>query len=170
MTFEDDFESEGAAVDLPAEMFDDDDQAVLAPVFIGHRMEAELVRSLLEANEIPAVIFGTGGFAFGAEDTGPNERVMVRSDHVEAALDAIRSAEPDGAIVSPTAEDIEVMVDDDFADIDIGTDYADGDIDAASPDDVDVLAQGSDWGPRIVGLVGIAALAVTAFVLISKAT
>ena len=169
MTFEDDFKDGESSVDLPAEMFDEG-QAVLAPVFIGHRMEAELIRSLLEANDIPAVVFGTGGFAFGAEDTGPNERVMVRSDHVEAALDAIRSAEPDGEIVSPTAEDIEVMVDgDDYAET--GVDLLDADeMDETDAEDVEVLAQGSDWGPRIVGLVGVAALGITAFVLISKAT
>lgn len=169
MTFEDD-----ESVDVPAEMFDEDERAVLAPVFHGHRMEAEIIRSLLESNDIPAVIFGTGGFAFGAEDTGPNERVMVRASDVEAALETIRSTDLSGGeLVIPDDDDIEVMVDEDYADESgFGTsdeDYADEESEWES-EDVEVLAGGSDWGPRLAGLLGVIALAVAIIVIVVRET
>lgn len=151
------YEGDDGSVDIPADMFDEDDEAVLAPVFVGHRMEAELIRSLLEASDIPAVVFGIGGFPFGAEDAGPNERVMVRSDHVAPALEAIRSAEiTDGDIVQPTEDDLEILVGEDF----------DEEHDDREP--VEVLARGSDWGPRIVGLLGLVALAVAILVIVAQ--
>lgn len=156
------YEGDDGSVDIPADMFDEDDEAVLAPVFVGHRMEAELIRSLLEASDIPAVVFGIGGFPFGAEDAGPNERVMVRSDHVAPALEAIRSAEiSDGEIVQPTEDDLEILVGEDLDD-----DFEDQDFDGR--ESVEVLAGGSDWGPRIVGLLGLVALAVAILVIVAQ--
>jgi hypothetical protein len=163
------FGGDNEPVKVPDEILGADDEAVLGPIFVGHRMEAELVRSLLEANGIPAVIFGTGGFAFGAEDAGPNERVMVRSDHVTAALEAIRSADvPEGELVQPDADDFQLVIGEDYLD----TDEYDEDDDAPwdFSQDADVLAQGSDWGPRIVGLVGVAALVAVIVVIVVNAT
>ena len=163
MTFEGD-----DSVEIPAGMYDSDsdDEAVLAPVFVGHRMEAELIRSLLEANGIPAVVFGESGYAFGSDNVSLNERVMVRSDHVEAALETIRTADvPTGEVIEPTEDDLEVMVDEDY-EVD-----EDGErIDWTDAEEFELLADQSDWGPRIAGLIGVAALIVTAVVLISKAT
>lgn len=157
MTFEDD-----DSVEIPAEMYNSEDEAVLAPVFVGHRMEAELIRSLLEASEIPAVVFGESGYAFGADNVSLNERVMVRSDQVSAALEAMREAEiTEGEIVQPTADDLEVMVDEDYVD-----EEEDDQPDWEDPAEFEVLAQGSDWGPRIIGIVGIAALVITAIVIL----
>jgi len=139
----------------------------LVPIFVGHRMEAELVRSLLEANDIPARVFGSGGFAYGAEDAGPNERVMVRSDHVEIALAAIREANLDEeGLIEPTDEDEDLFAEE--------TEYGfqeedDMSYESQDPTDVDVLAQGSDWGLRVVGLVGLVALLVAIAVLVSQA-
>ena len=162
------FEGDDEAVEIPEEMLGGDDEAVLAPVFVGHRMEAELIRSLLEANEIPAVVFGSGGFAYGAEDVGPNERVMVRSDQVDAALEAIRTADvPTGEVIEPTEDDLELVAEEGY---EIADEEAEDDAAGWGEPDVEVLAGGSDWGPRIVGLVGVAALIVAAVVLISKAS
>jgi hypothetical protein len=159
MTFEDD-----DSVEIPAEMYGSEDEAVLAPVFVGHRMEAELIRSLLEAHEIPAVVFGEGAYAFGSDNVSPSERVMVRSDHVAAALEAIRQAEPtEGEIVQPTADDLEVMVGEDY-EVD-----EDGErIDWRDAAEFELLANQSDWGPRIVGLVGVAALVAAIIVIVVK--
>ena len=165
MTFEGDDES----VDIPVEMFDEDEKAVLAPVFQGNRMEAEIIRSLLDSNGIPAVVFGTGGYAFGAEDVGPNERVMVRASDVETALQTIASTDlSEEGLIEPDADDIEVMVEDDYDETSAEPGYWDEE--EADPADVPVLASGSDWGTRIVGLVGVAAIAVTIIVIVSKAT
>ena len=154
------------SVDIPAEMYNSEDEAVLAPVFVGHRMEAELIRSLLEANDIPAVVFGEGSYAFGADNVSLNERVMVRSDHVAAALDAMREAEiTEGEIVQPTADDLEVMVDEDYVEVD-----EEGEpIDWTDADEFELLANQSDWGPRIIGIVGIAALVIAAIVIFRAA-
>lgn len=133
---------------------DDDRDAVLAPVFTGLRMEAELVRSLLESNGIPAVVFGSGGYAYGADNIGTEDRVMVRADHVAAALQAISEADIEGEVVVPTEDDYEMMVDESYED----------------PTGVEVLAQGSDWGPRLVGIVGVAALVIAAIVILQAAT
>lgn len=161
MTFEDD-----DSVEIPAEMYNSEDEAVLAPVFVGHRMEAELIRSLLEASEIPAVVFGESGYAFGSDNVSLNERVMVRSDHVAAALAAMREAEiTEGEIVQPTADDLEVMVDEDYE-----VDEEGERIDWTDADEFELLANQSDWGPRIIGLVGVAALVTTVVVLVMKST
>ena len=164
MTFEGDDES----VDVPVEMFDEDEKAVLAPVFQGNRMEAEIVRSLLESGGIPAVVFGTGGFAFGAEDVGPNERVMVRASDVESALQTIESTDlSDAGVIDPDDDDIEIVVGESYSETSEEA-YWDESSDL-DPDDVPVLASGSDWGTRIVGLIGVAALAVTIIVIVAKA-
>ncbi len=160
------FEGDDEYTDVPGEMFaEGEDEAVLAPVFVGHRMEAELVRSLLEANNIPATVFGSGGFAYGAENAGPNERVMVRSDHVEVALEAIRNANlGEDGVVEPTQGDMEAI----GVDEDEEWEFDDEDNDDAYADStgVELLAQGSDWGPRIVGLIGVAALVIAVIVLL----
>lgn len=163
------FEGDDEPVKVPDEILGADDEAVLGPIFVGHRMEAELIRSLLEANGIPAVIFGESGYAFGSDNVSLNERVMVRSDHVTTALELIRSADvPDGELVQPDVDDFQVVVGEDYLD----TDEYDEDDDAPwdLSQEPDVLAQGSDWGPRIVGLVGVAALAVAAIVIVLKST
>lgn len=163
MTFEGD-----DPVEIPAGMYDSDSDAdaVLAPIFVGNRMQAELIRSLLEASDIPAVVFGESGYAFGSDNVSVNERVMVRSDQVEAALETIRTADVStGEVIEPTEDDFEVMVDADY-DVD-----EDGErIDWTDAEEFELLADRSDWGPRIAGLIGVAALIVTAVVLISKAT
>ena len=160
MTFEGD-----DSVEIPSAMYDSDSDrdAVLAPVFTGVRIEAELVRSLLESNGIPAVVFGSGGYAYGADNIGTEDRVMVRSDHVAEALQAISEADIEGEMVVPTEDDYEVMVDEDYDDESEEPGYED-------PAAVEVLAQGSDWGPRLVGIVGVAALVVAAIVILRAAT
>lgn len=163
------FEGDDEPVKVPDEILGADDEAVLGPVFIGHRMEAELVRSLLEANDIPAVIFGESGYAFGSDNVSLNERVMVRSDHVTAALEAIRSADvSEGELVQPDVDDFQVVIGEDYLD----TEEYDEDDDAPwdFSQDPEVLAQGSDWGPRIVGLIGVAALIAVIVVIVMKST
>ena len=160
MTFEGDDES----VDIPVEMFDDEEKAVLAPVFGGEHMEAELIRAMLEANDIPAVVFGSG-HTTGFEEVPFGDRVMVRAMDVEAALETIRSAEVgDGEIVTPDSDDIEIMVDEDYEESETAEDPS-YEYDA---EDVPVLAGTSDWGPRIAGLIGLAALAITIIVLLKN--
>ena len=168
---------DGDSVEIPAEMFDENaDEIVLSPVFVGHRTEAELVRSLLESSDIPAVIFGEGAYAFGADNVSFTERVMVRSDHFEAALEVIRDAEiTEGEIIEEVDDtDSEELI---AYEID-ETEAERDDLPAASgvnemaedydPDEVPVLAGGSDWGPRVVGLVGVAALVAAIIVILQK--
>ncbi len=162
--------------DVLAEIFgDDEDEVALAPVFVGHRMEAELIRSLLEANDIPAAVFGSGGLVYGANDPGPTDRVMVRSDHVQRALETIRHADvSEDGIVEPTAEDEEVIVghyeEEDDDDDDYGFEDEDEDEEWDDATHVEVLAERSDWGPRIVGLIGIAALVIAILVIVAQET
>ena len=155
-------DDEDGSVDIPVEMFDDDEKAVLAPVFVGGHMEAELIRSMLEAHDIPAVVFGSG-HTTGLEEVPFGDRVMVRAMDVEAALETIRSAEVgEGEIVTPDSDDIEIMVDEDFQESETADDYD------LENEDVPVLAGTSDWGPRIAGLIGIAALVTTAIVILKN--
>ncbi|MBW3595555.1 MAG: DUF2007 domain-containing protein [Actinobacteria bacterium] len=151
------FEGDDEYDDVPTGMLDDeDDDTALVPVFIGHRMQAELVRSLLEANDIPAVVFGSGGFTYGADNVGVDDRVMVRRAHVADALETIRNADvagDEGAIVDPDADDVE----------DQTSDWEDD-------TEVEVLAGGSDWGPRIVGLIALAAFAIAILVILAQET
>lgn len=158
--------------EVPADMFEEGEtEAVLAPIFVGHRMEAEVIRSLLEANDIPAVVFGSGGFTYGAEDVGPSERVMVRSDHIESARAAIRDANlGEDGMVEPDEDDIE-MINELHDEGEQGLDF-DEEVDESwtDPHEVEVLAGGSDWGPRIVGLIGVAALAIAAIVIVMRST
>ncbi len=153
--------------------FEGDDNAVLAPVFFGHRMEAELIRSVLEANDIPSVIFGSGGYTFGSDHVSPDDRVMVRSDQVEAALDVIRTTDLEGGeIVEPTEDDYEVMADADAGDETAGLTFDEDDEDDeewVDPTQVEIFAESSDWGIRIVGLIGVAALIVAIVVLVTRA-
>lgn len=165
MTFEGDEDN----TQVPSEMFaEGDDEAVLAPVFVGHRMEAELIRSLLEANDIPAVVFGSGGLLYGAEDAGPTDRVMVRSDHVDIALQAIRDTDlAEDGVVEPDEDDFEVI---EGADVDeTGFEFEDEDTESEWSE-VEILAERSDWGPRIVGLIGVAALVVAILVIVLQET
>lgn len=171
-------------VEIPEEMFDEDaDETVLSPVFVGHRMEAELVRSLLESSDIPAVVFGEGAYAFGADSVSLTQRVMVRSDHFEAAINAIREADiTEGEII----EEVDDTDGEEFFVHDIDETEGDRDDEPAvsetrahiedrpiaqeyDPDQVPVLAAGSDWGPRIAGLIGVAALVTTIIVIVQKA-
>ena len=158
--------------DVPADMFaEGETEAVLAPVFVGFRMEAELIRSLLEANDIPAVVFGMGGFTFGAEDAGPNERVMVRSDDLERARATIRDANlGEDGMVEMDEEDAQ-LIDELHREHEPAPDldYEDPDASWTDPQDVEVLAGGSDWGPRIVGLIGVAALVIAIIVIVMQA-
>ena len=150
-------------------MTDDGPDANLVAVFTGHRMEAELIRSLLESNEIPAAVFGEGAYAFGSDNVSTTERVMVRADHVDAARAAIEEAgvlDDDGSVdmSDPTTTD------DGFPFEDEDDEYDDEMGDTGDPADQQPLAEGSDWGPRIVGLVGVAALAVAVIVIVLKST
>ena len=129
-------------------------------------MEAELIRSLLESNDIPAAVFGEGTYAFGSDNISTTERVMVRTDHFEAARAAIKDA---GVSDEGGFEEI-----DDGAVTDDGSSFEDEEEEewdgTGEGDDLEVLAQGSDWGPRLVGMVGIAALIVAAIVILRAAT
>lgn len=141
------------------------DDPNLVAVFTGHRMEAELIRSLLESNEIPAAIFGEGAYAFGADNVSTTERVMVRTDHLEAARAAIQEAgvlDEDGSV--------DVSADDGFKYADEEDEEGDDWDETGEAIDPQPLAHGSDWGPRLVGLLGVAALAVTVVVLVMKAS
>ena len=150
-------------VQIPYEMFDDEEQAVLAPVFTAGSMEAEIVRSMLEANGIPAVVFGTGYYEL-ENSPAVGHRVMVRERDIPAALQVLSSAElAEGEIVEPDEDDLEVLVDADYADDDEEYEIGYG------AEDVEVLAGGSDWGTRVVGVIGILALAIAVAVLIAQA-
>ena len=142
--------------------FEGDDSNLVA-IFTGHRMEAELIRSLLESNEIPAAVFGEGTYTFGADNVSPTERVMVRADHVDAARAAIEEAgvlDDDGSVdLGEEADD----VDDGFEDDEEWDETGEG-------AEVEQLAGTSDWGPRLVGLLGVAALIVAVVVIVMKST
>lgn len=146
-------------------MTDDGPDANLVAVFTGHRMEAELIRSLLESNEIPATVFGEGAYAFGSDNVSTTERVMVRADHLDAARAAIEEAgvlDDDGSVDmnDPTTTD------DGFTFEDEDDEYDDEMGDTGDPAELQPLAEGSDWGPRIIGIVGIAALVIAAIVIL----
>jgi hypothetical protein len=150
-------------------MTDDGPDANLVAVFTGHRMEAELIRSLLESNEIPAAVFGEGAYAFGSDNVSTTERVMVRVDHLDAARAAIEEAgvlDDDGSVNL----DDETVTDDGFTFEEDEDEYDDEMGDTGDPADLQPLAEGSDWGPRIVGLVGVAALVVAVVVIVLKST
>jgi hypothetical protein len=151
-------------------MTDDGAEANLVAVFTGHRMEAELIRSLLESNEIPATVFGEGAYAFGSDNVSTTERVMVRADHLDAARAAIEEAgvlDDDGSVDLDTELD---ETDDGFTFAEEEDEYEDDMGDTGVPADLEPLAEGSDWGPRIVGLVGVAALAAAVIVIVLKST
>jgi hypothetical protein len=145
--------------------FEGDDSNLVA-VFTGHRMEAELIRSLLESNEIPAAVFGEGAYAFGSDNVSTTERVMVQAGHLEAARAAIQEAgvlDEDGSV----EVDEESLTDDGFTFEEDDDEEWD---ETGEGVDLQPLAEGSDWGPRIVGLVGIGALVVAALVILLKST
>ena len=162
------------SIELPEEMFDGDEKAVLAPVFAGGYMESEIVRSLLESHDIPAVVFGAG-YSGLEENVAMGDRVMVRAMDVKAALEVIHSAEiGEGDILQPDPDDIEVMVDENYEEPVGATtaeweDSAETDASGWDEPEVEVLAGRSDWGPRIAGLVGLAALIAVVVVLIAQA-
>ena len=147
--------------------FEGDDSNLVA-IFTGHRMEAELIRSLLESNEIPAAVFGEGTYSFGADNVSPTERVMVRADHVDAARAAIEEAgvlDDDGSVdLGEEADDVDAGFEDDgFDDDDEWAETGEG-------AEIEQLAGTSDWGPRLVGLLGFAALVVAVVVIVMKST
>jgi Putative prokaryotic signal transducing protein len=141
------------------------DEPNLVAVFTGHRMEAELIRSLLESNDIPAAVFGEGAYAFGSDNVSTTERVMVRTDHLEAARAAIQEA---GIVDEHGSAEIEqgTVTDDGFS----FEDEEEEEDETGEGDELEVLAQGSDWGPRLVGFLGIAALVIAAIVILRAAT
>lgn len=154
-------------VELPVEMYEGD-EATLAPVFAGERMEAEIVRSLLEANDIPAVVFGRGYYELEGATGG--DRVMVRADHVEAALQVLGSSElRGGEVVSPDSDDIAVMVDESYPEEDADEAWDLPDEEWTPPEQVDVLATRSDGGPRVAALLGLLVLGIVIAVVLLQA-
>ena len=103
---------------------------------------------------------------------------MVRQADVAAALEVLQSTELDGGeVVHPDADDIAVLVDANYpAEAEPEEAIFSFDEEPSADEtyeddgtDVEVLARSSDWGPRVVGIVGVAALAAAIAILIAQA-
>lgn len=75
-------------------MREEDDNTRLVDVFTGSRWEAELIKGLLESNDIAAAL-KDGLMTTIAPYISPTACVMIHEENYEAAMEIIRSRDKD---------------------------------------------------------------------------